>query len=114
MASRKVDVRDEDDLLESIVQPMQQADDILAARFVERAKHLVENEQRQRLTRSLGDHLRDREAQDEVCEIVFAAGDNVLRQPVFDEDKVVILVQLKLRVSAVGELCEQNARAPRN
>src|SRR5829696_1693858 len=49
-----LDVRDEDDLLEPVLQPAQQLDDVLTPRLVQRAEHLVENQQREALPRALG------------------------------------------------------------
>src|SRR3954468_18188874 len=49
------DVRDDDDLLETIVQALEKLDHVVPPVLVERAEHLVEDEERERLTRALGD-----------------------------------------------------------
>src|SRR5688572_29865588 len=55
-----LDMGDEDHLLEAVFQVVQQLDDVVAARHVQRAEHLVQDEQRQRVAGALGDHLRQR------------------------------------------------------
>ena len=44
-------------LLELILQPPQQIDDVVPVCLVERAEHLVQDQQGERLARALGDHL---------------------------------------------------------
>src|SRR6266404_130744 len=56
-----LDVRDENDLWETIAQTAQEREHVLAPRFVERTEDLVQHEQGERLPRPFGDHLRDRE-----------------------------------------------------
>src|SRR5947208_6051797 len=53
--------------------------------LVERAEDLVEHEQRQRLARPLGDHLRDREPQHEARDVLLAARDDRLRYAALED-----------------------------
>src|SRR5579875_3534366 len=52
-----VDVRDQNDLLETVLKTTQQIDDVVAARLVERTEDFVEDQQREWLPRTLRDHL---------------------------------------------------------
>ncbi len=88
----------------------QEIHDACAPELVERAEDLVQDEQRERLPGALGDHLRDREAQHEVGEILLAAGDHRLGDAVLEHDDVVLIVELDLGVAAVGELAQERAR----
>src|SRR6267143_203647 len=66
-----LDVRDENDLWETIAQTTQQREYVLAPRFVQRAEDFVEYQQGKRLDGALGDHLRDRKAQHEIRDVLF-------------------------------------------
>src|SRR3989442_14655668 len=72
------DVRDENDLRETIAQTTQQREYVLAAGFVEGAEDLVQHQEGERLPRALGDHLRDRETQDEIRDVLFPPRDHRL------------------------------------
>src|SRR5947208_4296262 len=75
--------------------------------LVERAEDLVEHEQRQRLTRPLGDHLRDREPQHEARDVLLAARDDRLRYAALEDREGVVFRQLELVVPAVGQVGEE-------
>ena len=64
--AHRFDVRDEDDLLEAVLQPTQQVHDVVTPRLVERPEHLVEDQKRKRLAGALGDHLGDCEPKHQV------------------------------------------------
>ena len=100
-------MRDDDDLLEAVAEAAQQLDDVLPPRFIERPEDFVENEERQFLSRALGDHLRDREAEDEIGEIFFAAGDDGLGDSLLEHRQAVLIVELQFGIARVGELDEK-------
>ena len=52
--AHRFDVRNENHLLEAVLESTQELDDVEASRFVERAEHLVENQEREALPRALG------------------------------------------------------------
>src|SRR5450432_3631002 len=78
--------------------------------LIERAKDLIQNQQRERLPRTLGNHLRDRESQHEVRQILLAARDHGLRAPVLEYEDVVLIVELELVVTSIRELRQERAR----
>src|SRR5579863_1065989 len=79
-------------------------------RFVQRPEHFVQYQQRKRLARTLGDHLRDREPQHQVRQILLATRDDRLRQPVLEHDDVVLIVEFELAIPALGQIREEPAR----
>jgi len=84
-----------------------------ASGLVERAEDLVEHEQRQRLARPLGDHLRDREPQHEARDVLLAARDDRLGTPPSRMVRVVVLRQVELVVAAVGQVGQESRRRAR-
>src|SRR5204863_8567699 len=65
--------------------------------------------QRKRLTGALGNHLGDCQTKDEIRKVLLAARDDRLRNVVFLDDDVVILVELQIGVSAVRQVREESA-----
>ena len=97
-------MRYENHLREAVAQAAQQREDVLAPRLVERAEDFVEHEQRERLPRALGDHLRDGEPQYKIRDVLFSTRDHRLRNPLVEHDDAVILVQIDLIVTRIGEI----------
>src|SRR6266581_2778636 len=90
------DVRDENDLGETIAQTAQEREHVLAPRFVERAKDLVEHQQGERLSRALRDHLRDRNPQDEIRDVLFLATDYRVGPALVEAHSPIVLLQTHL------------------
>ena len=103
-------MRDHDHLLEPILQPAQQLHDICTTLIIERPEHLVQHQQRERLSTALGDQLRHGETQHEVREILLATRDHLPRDAAADEDDLVVLVEFELVVAIVGEVGEKRSR----
>src|SRR5947208_1172570 len=80
---------------------------VQAPGLVERAEDLVQHEQRQRLARPLGNHLRDREPQHETRNVLLAARDDRLRDAALEDRERVVFRQLELVVAAVGQVGEE-------
>src|SRR6185436_3505849 len=73
--ANRIDMRDQNDLGESVCQAAQQIYHRGSAILIQRAEDLVQNEERERLSRPLGDHLTDRQPKRQVGHILLTAGD---------------------------------------
>src|SRR5215472_16025810 len=73
-----LDVRNENYLREPVAETPQEREHVLPAGLVQRAEDLVEHQERQRLARTLRDHLGNGEPQDQVRKVLLAAREDRL------------------------------------
>src|SRR5262245_53653786 len=102
-----VDVGDDDHLREAIPQLAQQSQDVLPAPLVERPEYLVQHEQRERLPRPLRDHLRDRQSQHQIGEVLFSPRNHRLRDAAVDHRQRVVLAQVRGIVTPIRQIGEE-------
>src|SRR6185312_1892731 len=105
----RLDVRDENDLLEPVTEVAQQIHHGGTMHLIQRAEDLVENEQGERLPRALRDHLRDGESEYEAREVLLTARDDRLHRTILQYDDVVAIIEFEFAVAPIREIGEERA-----
>jgi len=88
----------------------QKREHVLAPRFVQGAEDFIEYEQGERLPRPLGDHLGDRQTQDEIRNVLLPHPRSRLGHAFVEHDHAIVLVQVHLVVARVGEVGQEPGR----